>query len=177
MIIYGPNFDVSENVLNKVSSSFKDLSILKPDLHIVVRVAEHACDDASKRILKPSTYRLQIFLVRYQYLRSLLPRGDQDIAEQLEKHVLKPMLAILTTYMETSLNVCVHDQVRTLSQVGTSSHMAYAMQELTQGVPVWLEKFLLSPIVKLNSLCSFHISCLLTHPEHVIRVRIRFRFQ
>ena len=68
---------------------------LKPGLHIVVRVAEHACDDASKRILKPSTYRLQIFLVTDQYLRSLLPHGDQAIAEQLEKHVLKPMLRSL----------------------------------------------------------------------------------
>ena len=29
---------------------------LKPGFHIVVRFAEHACDDASKRILKPSTY-------------------------------------------------------------------------------------------------------------------------
>ena len=76
---------------------------VKPGLHIVVRVAEHACDDASKRILKPSTYRLQIFLVRDQYLRSLLPHGDQAIAGQLEKHVLKPMLAILTTYMESRL--------------------------------------------------------------------------
>ena len=76
---------------------------LKPGLHIVVRVAEHACDDASKRILKPSTYRLQIFLVRDQYLRSLLPHGDQTIAGQLEKHVLRPMLAILRTYMETRL--------------------------------------------------------------------------
>ena len=74
-----------------------------PGLHIVVRIAEHACDDASKRILKPSTYRLQIFLVRDQYLQSLLPHGDQAIAGQLEKHVLKPMLAILTTYMETRL--------------------------------------------------------------------------
>ena len=127
MNLYGPNFDVSENVLNQVSSTFKELSVLKPGLHIVVRVAEHAFNDASKRILKPSTYRLQIFLVRYQYLLSLLPRGDQAIAEQLEKHVLKPMLAILTAYMGTRLNVCVHEQVRTLSQVGTSSYMAYAM--------------------------------------------------
>ena len=68
-----------------------------------VRVAEHACDDASKRISKLSTYRLQIFLVRDQYLRSLLPHGDQTIAGQLEKHILKSMLAILTTYMETRL--------------------------------------------------------------------------
>ena len=73
---------------------------IKPCLHIVVRVAEHVCDDASKRILKPSTYRLQIFLARDQYLRSLLPHGDQTIAVQLEKHVLKPML---TTYKETRL--------------------------------------------------------------------------
>ena len=79
---------------------------LKPGLHIVVRVAECACDDASKRILKPSTCRLQRFLVRDQYLRSSLPHGDQAIAGQLEKHVLKPMLAILyTTYMETRLKV------------------------------------------------------------------------
>ena len=77
---------------------------IKPGLHIAVRVAEHACDYASKRILKPSAYRLQIFLVRDQYLRSLLPHGDQTIAVQLEKHVLKPMLAILTTYMESRLN-------------------------------------------------------------------------
>ena len=54
-----------------------------PGLHIVVRIAEHACDDASKRILKLSTHRLQIFLVRAQYLRSLLPHRDQAIAAQL----------------------------------------------------------------------------------------------
>ena len=41
---------------------------LKPGLHIVVTVAEHACDDASKRILKLSIYPLQIFLVELQYL-------------------------------------------------------------------------------------------------------------
>ena len=33
--------------------------------------------------------------MRDQYVRSLLPHGDQTIAGQLEKHVLKPMLAIL----------------------------------------------------------------------------------
>ena len=76
---------------------------IKPGFHIVVRVAEHACDDASKRILKPSTYRLQMFLVRDQYSRSLLPHRDQTIAGQLEKHVLKPVLAILTTCMQTRL--------------------------------------------------------------------------
>ena len=80
---------------------------IKPGPHIVVRVAEHACDDALKGILKPSTYRFQIFLVRDQYLRSLLPHGDQNIVVQLEKHVLKHMLAILMTYMETRLNIRV----------------------------------------------------------------------
>ena len=41
----------------------------------------------------------------------------------------------------------VPDQVRILSQLGTSFYMAYAMQELTQRVPIWLKKFLLGPIV------------------------------
>ena len=41
---------------------------LKPGLHTVVRIAEHACNDASKRILMFSAHRLQIFLVRDQCL-------------------------------------------------------------------------------------------------------------
>ena len=82
--------------------------LIKPSLHIAIRVAERVCDDASKRILKPSTYRLQTLLVRDQYLRSLPPHGDQAIAGHLEKHVLKPMLAILTTYMETRLKPVFH---------------------------------------------------------------------
>ena len=53
----------------------------------------------------PSTYRLQIFLARDQYLQSLLPHGDQAIAGHIEKHVLKPMLASLTTCMETRLKI------------------------------------------------------------------------
>ena len=61
---------------------------LKPGLHIIVMVAAHACDNAPKRIFKPSTQR-------DQYLRSLLPHGDQTIAGQLEKHVLEHMLEIL----------------------------------------------------------------------------------
>ena len=40
----------------------------------------------------------------------------------------------------------VQDYVRTLSQIGTSSYMAYAMLELMQGVSIWLKKFLLGPI-------------------------------
>ena len=39
-----------------------------PGLHIVVTIAEHACDDVSKRILKLSTYQLRIVLTKYQYL-------------------------------------------------------------------------------------------------------------
>ena len=41
---------------------------VKPGLHIVVRIAEHACDDALKRLLKLSEYRLKKFLVKYQNL-------------------------------------------------------------------------------------------------------------
>ena len=53
--------------------------------------------------------------MRDQNLRSLLPHGDQTIAGQLEKHVLKPMLAILTTYMETRLIRTSGDHALTIS--------------------------------------------------------------
>ena len=53
---------------------------LKPGLHIVATVAEHACDDASKRIVKLSMYPLQIFLVKHQYLLSLQRFEDQAIS-------------------------------------------------------------------------------------------------
>ena len=38
------------------------------DLHIVVTIAHHSCDHVLKRVLKLSTYRLEIFLVKYEYL-------------------------------------------------------------------------------------------------------------
>ena len=41
---------------------------VKPGLHIARRIAEHAYDDASNRILKLSTHRLKIFFVKYQNL-------------------------------------------------------------------------------------------------------------
>ena len=40
----------------------------KPDLRVVGSIAGHACDDASKRILKLPTYQLKIFLAKYQNL-------------------------------------------------------------------------------------------------------------
>ena len=49
-----------------------------------------------------STYRLQIFLARDQYLRSSLPHGDQTIAGQLEKRVLNLMLTILARHKKQS---------------------------------------------------------------------------
>ena len=38
---------------------------LKPGLHIVVTIAEHAFDVAPKMILRLSIHRFQIFLVKY----------------------------------------------------------------------------------------------------------------
>ena len=43
---------------------------VKPGFHIVVTIAEHVPDVAPKRILRLSIHRLQIFLVKYKYLRS-----------------------------------------------------------------------------------------------------------
>ena len=75
----------------------------KPGLHIIERIAERACDNASKRILKLSTYRLKIFLVKYQNLSPLQRFTDQTISVQLKIHVRDYVLAILMTYMETRL--------------------------------------------------------------------------
>ena len=82
--------------------SFKYLC-KNPGLYIVVTIAEHASDDAPKRILKLSTHRLQIIFVKYEYLRSIQLREDQGIREKLKKRVYNHVLAILTTHMETRL--------------------------------------------------------------------------
>ena len=76
---------------------------VKPDLHIIVTVAQHACDRVLKRVLKLSTYRLQIFLVKYEYLRSLQLCDDQGIHGKLKRPVSKHVLVIFTTYIETRL--------------------------------------------------------------------------
>ena len=85
----------------------RNFTSVKPDLHIALTAAQHACDRVLKRVLKPSTYRLQIFLVKYEYLRSLQLCEDQGIRGKLKKsvskHVLTTQLTIFTTYMETRL--------------------------------------------------------------------------
>ena len=68
---------------------------VKPGLHMVVTVAEHVCDDASKRILKLSTYRSKIFLVKYKNLLPLQRFRDQIISVQFKIHVRDYVLAIL----------------------------------------------------------------------------------
>ena len=81
---------------------------LNPGLHMVLTFAEHACDHVLKRVLKLSTYRLQLFLVKYEHLPSLQLCEDQGILGKLKKRVRKHMLAILTTYsVFTALQVSV----------------------------------------------------------------------
>ena len=68
----------------------RDNLIVKPGLHIVVTITEHASNVAPIRILKLSIYRLQIFVVKYEYLRSLQQCEDQGIREKF-KNVLATM--------------------------------------------------------------------------------------
>ena len=68
-------------------------------------MAEHASDDAPKKVLRLSTHRLQTFLLEYEYLRSLQLCEDQRIREKLKERVCNHVLAILTTYMETRLKM------------------------------------------------------------------------
>ena len=74
-----------------------------PYTGIVVRITKRAYDCVLKRVLKLSTYRLQIFFVKYEYLRSLELYEDHGIHGKLLKRVRKHMLAILATYMEARL--------------------------------------------------------------------------
>ena len=78
---------------------------VKPGLHIVATIAEHACDHVLKRVLKLLIYRSQTFLVKCKRLRSLQLCEDQGIPGKLKKRVRNLMLAILTTEMETRLQL------------------------------------------------------------------------
>ena len=59
---------------------------------------------AIMRVLNLPAYRLQIFLMKDEYLRSLQLCEDQGIHGKLKKHVRKHVLAIIATYMETRLS-------------------------------------------------------------------------
>ena len=69
---------------------------------MVVTIAEHTSDDASKTILKLSTYRLQIFLVNINIYDH---HNDMDTKPYMDslKYMFASVLAILTTCMETGL--------------------------------------------------------------------------
>ena len=66
--------------------------LVKPGLHIIVSIAQDDCDRVLKRVSKLSTYRLQIFLVKYEYLRSLQLCEDQGICRKLKRPVHKRVL-------------------------------------------------------------------------------------
>ena len=65
--------------------------LVKSGLHIVLTIAQHARDRVLKRVLKLSTYRLQIFLVKYEYMRSLKPCENQGIHGKLKKKLFANM--------------------------------------------------------------------------------------
>ena len=82
------------------------LSRLKPGFHVVVTIAEHACDHVLNRVLKLLIYRSQTFLVKYKHLRSLQLCEDQDILGNLKKRVCNLVLTSLTPYMEKRIKSC-----------------------------------------------------------------------
>ena len=50
----------------------------------IVTIAQYAFDRVLMRVLKLSTYRLQMFLGKYECLRSIQPCEDQDILRKLK---------------------------------------------------------------------------------------------
>ena len=91
---------------NRGDKSYRVIIALKPGLHIVVTIAEHACDHVQRGVYKLLIYRSQTFLLKYKHLRSLELCEDQGITGKLEKRVRNLLLAILTTYIETRLKSC-----------------------------------------------------------------------
>ena len=91
MVLHYADPDDKQNVLSipqkcqddKRCTAYKKF---KPGLHLkkVVTITKHACDHVLKRVLKQSAYRLQIFLVKYEYLRSLQLCEDQGIRRNLK---------------------------------------------------------------------------------------------
>ena len=61
----------------------------------IVTITKHACDHVIKRVLKQSAYRLQIFLVKYEYLRSLQLCEDQDIRRKLKRNMCLRFLQLI----------------------------------------------------------------------------------
>ena len=55
----------------------RESNCLKPDLHTVVAFAGHACDHILQMVSKPSTYRLQIFLVKYEYSKKPVHKNQK----------------------------------------------------------------------------------------------------
>ena len=47
------------------------IALLKPGVNIVLTIAENACSRVLKIVLELSTYRLQMFLVKYEDMGSL----------------------------------------------------------------------------------------------------------
>ena len=70
---------------------------------MVISIVEHVCNHVLKQVLKPSTYRLQILLVKYEYLRSSQLCEHQCVGVKPKKLVCicNHVLATPTTYMET----------------------------------------------------------------------------
>ena len=93
------------SMVQQSGTSFQDSLTYVTFLFSEWRIAEHASDIAPKSILRPSVHWLQIFLVKYEYLRYLLLCDDQGIREKLKKPVCKHVFVILTTYRETRLNL------------------------------------------------------------------------
>ena len=74
----------------------------------VVTIAKHACDHVLKMVLKQSAYRLEIFLVKYEYLRSLQLCEDQAIRRKLKRNVSANMcLPFLQLIPRAGLKKCI----------------------------------------------------------------------
>ena len=71
----------------------------------VMTIAKHACDHVLKRVLEQSAYRLQIFIVKYEYLQSLQLCENQGIRRKFKRNVSANMCLPFLQLMKC---VCKH---------------------------------------------------------------------
>ena len=93
--------------MTKDVDSLQEIQAWSPSKKVMT-IAKHACDHVLKKVLKQSAYRLQIFLVKYEYLRSLQLCEDQGTGRKLKRNMPANMcLRFLQLIPDQALKKCI----------------------------------------------------------------------
>ena len=124
-------------------------------LSLVITNAEHASEVAPKRVLTLSSiHRSQIFLVKYEYLRSLQLHEDQGICDKLKKCVSNHVLAILMTYWRPGFRVALHDAINNPCNLSCNVRKRNRLQVEGDMLCIVISGCNLQPFQNISTLCN-----------------------